>query len=169
MHRCNDCEQFTPFYRYEDLSILLETREGRCGEWASVFTLLCRVMGWNARLVVDRTDHVWTEVYSIAQNRWLHCDPCENTCDNPLVYESGWGKKLSYIIAYSCDEVQDVTWRYSSDHQNILSSRRECSEEDLIKLLIRLRNYKLQQFSPAKRKFLTNRTILELVELMTEK
>ena len=44
-------------------------------------------------------------MYSAAQRRWLHCDPCEDTCDKPLMYEVGWGKKLSYILAFSKDEV----------------------------------------------------------------
>lgn len=56
----------------------------------------------------DVSDHVWTEVYSVSQRRWLHCDSCENGCDKPLLYEVGWGKKLAYILAFSKDEVRQM-------------------------------------------------------------
>lgn len=65
-------------------------------------------MGFESRHVLDWTDHVWTEIYSEAQQRWLHCDACENSCDKPLIYEAGWGKKLSYIIAFSHEQVSNV-------------------------------------------------------------
>lgn len=45
------------------------------------FTLCCRAIGLEARLVLDKTDHVWTEIYSHYQQRWIHCDACEDAFD----------------------------------------------------------------------------------------
>lgn len=56
------CFQATDFPRHTDPMRLLETRRGRCGEWGRCFTFLCLALGWDSRLVIDETDHVWTEV-----------------------------------------------------------------------------------------------------------
>ena len=169
------CVQFTRFPRYNDPGRLLETRCGRCGEWANCFTLLCIAAGLEARYVVDWGDHVWTEVYSTAQRRWLHADPCENICDEPLLYESGWGKKISYIIAYSPDDIQDVTWRYTAHPSDVLSRRMACRETWLVHTIIELRK-NIQQghlmrstMTSARLTVLAERTAVELVDLMTEK
>ena len=64
---------------------------------------MLRSMGFEVRHVTDWTDHVWVEVYSGAQQRWIHCD--SGKCDDNLLYERSWGKKLNYIIAFSNEEV----------------------------------------------------------------
>lgn len=167
VYSCNICHDKTLFPRYNDPEKLLETRRGRCGEWANCFTLMCRALGWETRYVADETDHVWTEVYSGTQKRWLHCDPCENVCDSPLMYEIGWGKQLSYVMAYSRDELQDVTWRYSCRHCDVLSRRTECSEMELLDTIMQLRQERQQDMSNARKLYLNKRLLAELIEFLT--
>lgn len=129
-YTCDQCGHSFRFPRFNSPEKLLDTRKGRCGEWANCFTLFCRSLNFDARLVLDWTDHVWTEVYSNAQQRWLHCDPCEELCDAPLVYERGWNKKLIFCLGFSANEVQDVSWRYSADHKALRERRALlCREE----------------------------------------
>ncbi|KAF3833498.1 hypothetical protein F7725_024702 [Dissostichus mawsoni] len=144
--------------RYNNPEKLLETRRGRCGEWANCFTLCCRAM-----------DHVWTEVFSTSQRRWLHCDSCENGCDKPLLYEVGWGKKLAYILAFSKDQVVDVTWRYSCKHPEVLSRRMKVQESWLLHTIHRLNTSRQQSLSPERKKDLTERLLVELVEFLSPK
>jgi peptide-N4-(N-acetyl-beta-glucosaminyl)asparagine amidase len=84
---CSTCQVTTRFPRYNNPSVLLDTHCGRCGEWANCFALCLRALNYEARYVLDWTDHVWCEVYSETQKRWLHIDPCEAALDKPLIYE----------------------------------------------------------------------------------
>lgn len=116
------CNQTTEFCRFNDIAQLLRTRMGRCGEFANCFTFLCRCLDYDARYVVASFDHVWTEVYSVSQRKWIHVDPSDNVVDAPLIYEHGWKREVDYIIAYSKDDVQDVTWRYTSSYDQVRTS-----------------------------------------------
>ncbi|XP_068530497.1 peptide-N(4)-(N-acetyl-beta-glucosaminyl)asparagine amidase [Anas acuta] len=168
-HYCNQCQFCNRFPRYGNPEKLLETRCGRCGEWANCFTLCCRAVGFEARYVWDCTDHVWTEVYSSSQKRWLHCDPCENACDKPLLYETGWGKKLSYVIAFSKDEVVDVTWRYSCKHKEVLTRRTVLGEATLRETINTFNRKRQRFFAESRKSELLQRRIVELVQFMSPK
>ncbi|XP_050224072.1 peptide-N(4)-(N-acetyl-beta-glucosaminyl)asparagine amidase isoform X2 [Mercurialis annua] len=131
LYSCNLCSRITRFPRYNDPVKLVETRRGRCGEWANCFTLYCRAFGYESRLILDFTDHVWTECFSELLGRWMHLDPCEGIYDKPLLYEKGWNKKLNYVFAISKDGVCDVTKRYTRKWLEVLSRRNMITELDL--------------------------------------
>lgn len=168
IHRCNTCNKTTEFPRYTDPEILLTSRCGRCGEWANLFTLLCRSLNFDARLVYDVTDHLWTEIWSVTENRWIHVDPCENIIDQPLMYEQGWNKKLSYIIAFSRDEIQDVTWRYTRNQTDVMTRRKKCSEENLLHLMQTLNEERQnsQGYSLTRKQYIIKRRLRELIEML---
>jgi len=90
----------------------MDTRTGRCGEYSNLFGLFCRSVGLETRLVLDLSDHLWTEV-RLGDN-WIMADSCEGIIDKPSMYEYGWGKDgLCYMIAIASDQVVDVTPRYT--------------------------------------------------------
>ena len=92
-------------------------------EWASCFTLICRSLDFDTRYILDKTDHVWNEIYFASLQRWVHVDPCEKKFDAPLMYEKGWNKKLAYVYAFSKDEIVDCVWKYSAKHKEVCQRR----------------------------------------------
>ncbi|KAF6256382.1 hypothetical protein COO60DRAFT_115705 [Scenedesmus sp. NREL 46B-D3] len=137
-YSCSVCQQVTRFPRYTKPAKLLETRRGRCGEWAHTFLLVLRAVGLDARHVTDNADHVWCEYYSLALGRWVHVDPCEEAWDTPLLYEGGWGKSLAYVFGCSKHGAMDITRRYVLQPQALPALRSQVPEAWLAATLARL-------------------------------
>lgn len=169
VYQCGQCGSHTRFPRFNHPSALLRTRQGRCGEFANCFTLLCRAMGFEARHVHDWTDHVWTEVYSEAEQRWVHCDPCEDTRDSPLMYESGWGKELTYVIANSKDECVDVTQRYSKQWKEVCCRRTKCPEYWLADAVRQVDLQARGRLQPGRQAVIVERRVREEAEFAANK
>lgn len=105
-------------------------------------------------------------MYNHSKKRWIHIDPSEDIFDSPLMYEHGWKRNLDYVFAFSKDDIQDVTWRYSNKHKELRARRNLCTEKELIDALMQLRNKRQSDVSKARKKFLTLRTLSELSELL---
>ncbi|ALC40741.1 Pngl [Drosophila busckii] len=163
------CGQETKFYRYNDIAQLLVSRQGRCGEFANCFTFFCRCLDYDARMVYSHFDHVWTEVYSEAQNRWLHVDPSDNVVDSPLMYQHGWKRGIDYVLAYSRDDVQDVTWRYTNNHKHVRETRLLCSEQELVETLNEIRAKRQINCSAERKKYLSQRNLFEVIAMTLER
>jgi len=98
--------------RHNDPMEIIAYGKGRCGEFGILFTALCLAHNYRARLILDMTDHVWTEVWDNKTKRWIHVDPSEKKIDDPLMYERNWKKKLKGIYAFENGNVENVTKRY---------------------------------------------------------
>ncbi|PHZ10232.1 concanavalin A-like lectin/glucanase [Rhizopus microsporus ATCC 52813] len=159
-YRCTACFKISRFPRYK-----IVTQGNYWKQDAAVAENGPIAVGAEARIVYDSTDHVWTEVYSEFEQRWIHCDACEDAWDRPLLYSLGWGKKLSYCIAFSTVEALDVTKRYTRDWPVVLQRRKQVREIELALFLDDLTQIRQQSFSLEKKKELNQRRVRELLEL----
>jgi len=98
--------------RHNDPMEIIAYGKGRCGEFSILFTALCLAHKYRARLILDMSDHVWTEVWDDERKRWIHLDPSSKKIDDPLMYERDWKKNLKEIYAFENGNVENVTKRY---------------------------------------------------------
>lgn len=117
--------------------------------------------------MLDFTDHVWAEIWSDHHCRWVHVDACEgpNTYDNPLMYECGWGKKLTYVVAFGHDHVVDVTKRYTKQWSKVLERRDLVPEETFGAIIAEMDLFHQSSVGYAGKELLMARLVEEQVEL----
>ena len=101
--------------RHNDPIEILAYGKGKCGEFSILFTALCLAHNYRARLILDMSDHVWTEVWNEKEKKWVHVDPSEKRIDDPEMYERDWKKNLKKIYAFENGDMKNVTRRYKLD------------------------------------------------------
>jgi peptide-N4-(N-acetyl-beta-glucosaminyl)asparagine amidase len=167
LYVCDRCKSSTRFARYNHPLQLLQTRTGRCGEWANCFAAICVALNYDVRIVLESGDHVWVEVLSEGQQRWLHCDPCEQALDTPFMYEQGWKKEITLCLAVGSYEIQDVTWAYTLSADTVIARRKSKCREEWLSSVILFVNHHLQLLlSPEKKNALRRRTVFELTNYL---
>ena len=132
----------TRFPRFNAMPKILQTRQGRCGEYAQLMYQMVLALGWRARLVVDWTDHLWVEAWlpvDEGESRWVMLDPCEAAVDTPRLYAE-WGKTHTYCIAIGDGQLVDVTADYARDWNATIEAR-DLTERQLTRAMRRARRW----------------------------
>jgi|LauGreDrversion4_2_1035121.scaffolds.fasta_scaffold755491_2 peptide-N4-(N-acetyl-beta-glucosaminyl)asparagine amidase len=96
--------------------------------------------------------------------KWVHVDSCETAWDTPLVYEQGWGRNMTYILAHSIHGVYDVSKRYVK-HWDVIEKRRKKGDIERLSRLIEERNNSLRMNHLDKIDFIIKRDELEMCDL----
>lgn len=126
IHTCKKCGAEKVIPRHSDVLGIAETRYGRCGEWSILFGAVLASLSIESRIAYDYLDHCWNEVF--LGGRWFHTDTTfkyPSSLDNPLYYEKNWHKEYVYVMAFSPEEIEDVTERYTEQWHAVMSRRRK--------------------------------------------
>jgi peptide-N4-(N-acetyl-beta-glucosaminyl)asparagine amidase len=124
-YTCSNCYSVQVFPRYGDIQKIAETRTGRCSEWSMLFGAMLNSLSIKTRIVHDYLDHCWNE--SLINGKWMHIDSTLDypiSFNHPYYYEQNWGKKYSYVLAFSSDSLEDVTKRYTQQWDLVQQRRK---------------------------------------------
>lgn len=154
---CTDCKDVSSFFEYSRFHgpmALFDTKHnrksvmGQCEEFSRAGHALMSLLGYEARYVLDFTDHVWIEIKipKGPEGKWVHADPSEGVLDSPLMYETGWGKKLTMIFAFTPWSVEHVTKRYTAKYDETV--QRRLVSDDRLNEVVAAANHRLKYELP---------------------
>ncbi|MEA2096510.1 MAG: T9SS type A sorting domain-containing protein [Candidatus Cloacimonadota bacterium] len=92
---------------------------GRCGEHADITAAACRsaLIPCTSILAIS-SDHTWNEFWD---EGWHHWEPVNNSINNPLVYENGWGWNFASVFEIKSNGyLTPVTATYSEETATII-------------------------------------------------
>lgn len=124
-HKCYNCGLIQLFPRYLTIVNIAEARVGRCSEWSILFGAILNSLSIQTRMVHDFLDHCWNEALN-DEGKWIHIDSTLEypiSFNNPYYYEQNWGKKYEYVLAFSADNIEDVTRNYTQNWQSVQKRR----------------------------------------------
>jgi peptide-N4-(N-acetyl-beta-glucosaminyl)asparagine amidase len=123
-HICPHCNSSKVFPRYGEIENISFNRVGRCSEWSFLFGAILNSLDIRTRIVNDFLDHCWNE--SMIDGQWIHVDSTLEypiSYNNPHYYEKNWNKQYLYILAFSNNDVMDVTKNYTTMWDAIIKRR----------------------------------------------
>ena len=92
-------------------------------------------------------------------------DSCEPLFDKPLTYEKGWGKNLTYCLAFSSQEVVDVSQRYVLDKMMNRMRRDQVNEKWLAETIRKRREQMWEMQGPQMAEHYKERLRKEMEEI----
>lgn len=115
----NETMSFTSNYERPHQPVRIYKKHiGRCGEYADYTAAAARaaLIPCTSILAISG-DHTWNEFWD---EEWIHWEPVNNSLNNPLVYENGWGKVFGSVFEIRSDGwLSSVTDRYSEESATI--------------------------------------------------
>lgn len=133
VHECKNCNSKIVFPRYAEIKRIANSRIGRCSEWSMLFGAVLNSLFLETRIVQDYLDHCWNETF--IDDKWIHIDSTLSypiSLNHPNYYEKNWSKKYKYVLAFSYNSVDDVTFSYTNEWQNVQKRRKQDNKKENI-------------------------------------
>ncbi|MCK4311186.1 MAG: T9SS type A sorting domain-containing protein, partial [Candidatus Cloacimonetes bacterium] len=127
----NESMTFTSDYERPHQPVRIYRKHiGRCGEHADLTAAACRsaLIPCTSILAIS-SDHTWNEFWD---EGWHHWEPVNNSINNPLIYENGWGWQFASVFEIKSNGfLTPVTGTYSEGTATIIIYALDCNGDPI--------------------------------------